>query len=484
MRIACAELTSIDGKFVSCPAVATRVPNRPFTAPIHPCSATLRLPWRRWARPGGTKGWSRTSQRFDVGQLSFAARQGREYSGTEEAWSTCLLGWRGCPTNTVAETMSSFLVPTSDCYCSKYPPQTLYSDQSLTTTGIFYLENCSRNAEIQTMSDSTWVNTTLTLSGCEIPVQNGYLPINDLRFYAENPRIYSLIQKPDIEPSQEEIFNRLKRLDHVKQLIQSIRANGGLTDPMFVRDRDFVVLEGNSRLAAYRELARNDAIKWGKAKVRLLPSNISEKLVFALLGEYHIIGRKDWAPFEQAGYLYRRHTMHKISAQSMASEMGLPVRRVNHLISTYDFMVKHDETSVTRWSYYDEYLKANAVKKTRLANPKLDDIVVSKIKCGEIPAAVDVRDKLVKLLDVAKVGPEPTKILVSGNQTFDRAFESAQARGIDNMWLRRFKRFRTELQVQAFMDDLEQMSPEQQKKCIFEIGKIQRSIERIIRQRG
>ena len=275
------------------------------------------------------------------------------------------------------------------------------------------------------MSDSTWIRDTLTLSGKEIEVKNGYLPIYDLVFYPENPRIYSLIRTPDTEPSQDEIFNRLKKSDHVKQLIQSIRANGGLTDPMLVRAGDLVVLEGNSRLAAYRELARNDAIAWGMAKVRLLPSDISESLVFALLGEYHIIGRKDWAPYEQAGYLYRRNVVHEVSAENMASEMGLSKRRVNHLINTYKFMVDHNETDVSRWSYYDEYLKSRIVGRARQGNPELDGIVVGKVKSREIPAAMDVRNKLVKLLDTTKVGPEPTRILVSGKRTFERAFESA-----------------------------------------------------------
>ena len=117
------------------------------------------------------------------------------------------------------------------------------------------------------MADTAWVNDTLTLGSQEILIQNGSLPIHDLSFYSENPRIYSLIQRPGFEPSQEEIYDRLRRLDHVKQLIQAIRANGGLTDPMLVRDGDFVVLEGNSRVAAYREIAKNDAITWGKAKV-------------------------------------------------------------------------------------------------------------------------------------------------------------------------------------------------------------------------
>lgn len=334
------------------------------------------------------------------------------------------------------------------------------------------------------MADDLWVNDTLTLGGREIPVRNGYLPIHDLSFYSENPRIYSLIQRPGGEPSQDEILQRLRALDHVKQLIQSIRANGGLTDPMLVRDGDLVVLEGNSRLAAYRELAKNDAITWGKAKVRLLPSDISEELVFALLGEYHIIGRKDWAPYEQAGYLYRRNVTHGVSAQGMAREMGLPVKTINHLINTYRFMVEHDETSVTRWSYYDEYLKSAIVKRARQKTPDLDDIVVRKIKRKEIPSAVDVRNKLVKLLDVGKVGPEPTKILVSGDKTFERAFESAQARGVDNMWLRRLKRFRGELQITAFLDDLKAMPPEQRDKCLYEVKKIQQATERITKQHG
>ena len=329
------------------------------------------------------------------------------------------------------------------------------------------------------MGDFMWVNDTLTLCGEEIQVRNGYLPIHELIFYAENPRIYSLVQKPGVKPSQDDIFERLKGLDHVKQLIQSIRANGGLTDPMLVRDGDFVVLEGNSRLAAYRVLATNDAIRWGEAKVRLLPCDISEQLVFALLGEYHIIGRKDWAPYEQAGYLYRRHVIHGVTAKMMAREMGLPERTVNHLIGTYAFMVEHDETSVSRWSYYDEYLKSSIVQKARQNTPALDDIVVRKIRSKEIPAAVDVRNKLVKLLNVTKVGPEPTKILVSGDKTFDRAFESAQDRGVDNMWLRRFKRFRGELQVSEFLADLERMSPEQREKCLYEVRKIRQSISRI-----
>ena len=334
------------------------------------------------------------------------------------------------------------------------------------------------------MADSAWVDDSITLGGEEVPVKNGYLSILDLSFYSDNPRIYSFIQRQHDVPSQEEIHKRLSRMDHVKQLVQSIRANGGLTDPMLVRSGNLVVLEGNSRLAAYRELARLDAVRWGKAKVRLLPADISEKLVFALLGEYHIIGRKDWLPFEQAGYLYRRYAMHGVSVQAMSEEMGLSSRLVNHLVSTYKFMVDHDETNVNRWSYYDEYLKSNAGKKARQRNPGLDEVVVKKIKSNEIETARDVRDKLVKVLDVAKAGPQPIKILMSGKGTFERAFESARDRGVDNMWLNRFKRFRKGLLDRDLIPDMKSMDAGRRKKCLFELRKIREAVQRIERHSG
>ena len=332
------------------------------------------------------------------------------------------------------------------------------------------------------MTEITWVEDSITLGSEEVPVKNGYLPIDDLKFYVDNPRIYSFIERYNEEPSQEEILRRLNRMDHVKQLVQSIRANGGLTDPMLVRDEDYVVLEGNSRLAAYRALARNNPIKWGMAKVRLLPSDIREKLVFALLGEYHIIGRKDWAPYEQAGYLYRRNTVHNISTQEMAEEMGLSRRRVNHLVNTYQFMVDHGDNDVNRWSYYDEYLKSPAVRKAREENSELDEVVVKKIKSREIESAIEVRNKLVKIVDESKAGPQPIKILMSGEGTFDRAFESASARGVDNVWLNRLKRFKEHIQEDTLIHDMDQMDAEQRRKCLFELGKIRQAIVTIERR--
>lgn len=87
----------------------------------------------------------------------------------------------------------------------------------------------------------------------------------DLLFYLDNPRVYSVLHENGHDnPTQTEIEEIMCSLDHVKSLKSQIMQNGGLIEPLIVvkrKDR-YVVLEGNSRLAAYRILAKNDPLKW------------------------------------------------------------------------------------------------------------------------------------------------------------------------------------------------------------------------------
>ena len=326
---------------------------------------------------------------------------------------------------------------------------------------------------------SKWIQDTLTIGGQEIRVKRGVLPQQELRFFPENPRIYSIIRAGDVTPIQSEIEERLAKLDHVKQLVQSIRTTGGLTDPLIVRDGDLMVLEGNSRLAAYRLLAKPDPITWGTVKVMLLPAEIADNLVFALLGQYHIIGRQDWQPYEQAGYLYRRVENQRSSEHSVASELGLTRAKVRNLITVYRFMVDHEDNNVDRWSYYEEYLKSRPIKKARTDHPKLDERFVTAVKTGEISMAIDVRNKIAK---VAKGGDRSIRIFLSGTDTLDRAILSAVDRGVDNALLSQFKQFRNVIVERKVLDDLEAMQPEQRDKSLYELKRIQRRVGTILKK--
>ena len=307
----------------------------------------------------------------------------------------------------------------------------------------------------------------LTLRGEEISVQVGVVTQVELMFYLENPRLYSIIRTEGQEPTQEDIQETLSKKEHVKQLVKSIQENGGLIDPVIVLGEKNIVLEGNSRLAAYRILAEKDPIKWGKIKVKVLPANIPESSIFALLGEYHIIGKTDWAPYEQAGYLYRRHKNHNIEIATLASEIGLSSRSVGHLIHVYQFMLDKNERDVNRWSYYDEYLKSNKIKKARDEYPELDQIVVNKIRTGEIAKAVDVREGLRK---ICEAGGKTLHKFASKNLDFEESVQSAEDKGAGDYALQRLRKFKDWVVGLECEEDLIELNGELKKRCIFELS--------------
>lgn len=309
---------------------------------------------------------------------------------------------------------------------------------------------------------------TLTIRGQEIPVETCLIEHTKLRFFADNPRIYSIVRADGKEPTQEEIQEQLLQLEHVRALIVDIRQNGGLTDPLVVIADSYEVVEGNSRLAAYRHLAKSEPIKWAKVKCTVLPATIDHSLLFALLGQYHIKGKKDWAPYEQAGFLYRRFKDHKIDVRTLASEIGLSSRTVKHLIDTYQFMIDHGETATDRWSYYDEYLRSSKIRKAREAYPDFDVLIVEKIKSGEIRRAVDVRDELPV---ICSASPKLLKKFATGVLAFENAVETAMEGGGDSAHLKRLTAFRKWI-VSDEADPLLQVTGQVRDKIIFELGKI------------
>ncbi len=62
---------------------------------------------------------------------------------------------------------------------------------------------------------------TLLIRGVEVPVQTTTLPHGDLRFFVDNPRVYSILRSDGVEPTQTDIERKLLEMDHVKALIPS-----------------------------------------------------------------------------------------------------------------------------------------------------------------------------------------------------------------------------------------------------------------------
>lgn len=326
--------------------------------------------------------------------------------------------------------------------------------------------------------DKQTVQNSITLREQEIPYAFVYLPQMQLQFYPENPRIYSVVYTGEEAPSQEEIEKRLQATDRVKELGQSIEANGGLIDPLWVRDGDYLVIEGNSRLAAYRLLSRKDPIKWGEVKCFLLPEEVGEDKIFSLLCQCHVIGRQDWAPYEQAGIIWRRHKFYGDSPQHMAREMGIRLLEVNRLIEVYSFMDEHEDRMVQHWSYYFEYLKSRKIQHMREAYPELDRVIVRRVKSGEIPRAEDIRDKVTK---ITGVGGQILETFIKKPKSLENCYEKALEQSEDTALYRTLNKFRIKIGDLDTRKSLQKMSDSRLKRCKFELKKIKQSVVRLLK---
>jgi hypothetical protein len=316
----------------------------------------------------------------------------------------------------------------------------------------------------------------LRIRGQDIPTETREIDQSKLKFYVDNPRIYSLVRSNGHVPDQDEILKQLLALEHVRILKEDIATNDGLIDPLIVRAGDLVVLEGNSRLAACRFLASRDPLRWAKVRCTVLPADIDEKLIFALLGQYHVKGKKDWAPYEKAGFLYRRHKEHAIELSTVAEEIGISQKEARHLVSVYDFMIEHDDTDRERWSYYDEYLKSTKIKKARDEYANFDTYVVKQIKSKQIPTAMELRDKLPTICS------GPSKVLkryVEGTTGFGDAYESAVDAGGENHALKKLHRFRDWLVLSDTQDDMLEANKQVRDKMLFEMKEIEKRSKKL-----
>lgn len=316
---------------------------------------------------------------------------------------------------------------------------------------------------------------TLTIAGKRLRVCVGEIPQSDLVFFVENPRIHSLLHSDGTEPTQEEIQEQLQGMEHVKELVQDIRRNGGLIDALMVRSGTREVIEGNSRLAAYRCLAGEDPIRWGKVKATLLPEPVESVVIDMLLGQYHLKGKAEWPPYEQAGYLYRRVTHHGANVNALAAELGLGKRRIGQVIEAYSFMVEKKDTVRDRWSYYYEYIRSNQIKRARNKFPEeLDAVVVEMIKRGKFARAQDLRDKLPVICSSS--GKALLKF-ATGKLDFDEAFDLAEHGGGTNAAYRKVERFRKWLADPEVQEDLAAAPPQVLKRVAFETRQLQRVLK-------
>lgn len=325
----------------------------------------------------------------------------------------------------------------------------------------------------------------ITIGKKDFQITETIMNQQDLVFYVENPRVYSVIRENGNDnPSQHDIEMYMRSMEHVKELKVQIEQNGGLLEALLVVQKadEYVVLEGNSRLAAYRILYEGNPSKWGKVRVNLLPDTITEEEIFTLIGSVHLNKKKDWTVFEQAAYVYRQKQLQKCPDSTLAKKVGLSAPTVKKYIDVYQFMVNANDTVQSHWNYYEQYVTSKDIQKYRDTYPEMDDVVVKQIKTGQIKMAKDIRDKLGKIAKASDKGSNRImRDYINESVDIDGAYTRFEATGKSGNNYGKIKDFRVLMTSDEFLTSLKAESVGNA-SISFELKKIKKALDKLLKE--
>ncbi len=301
-----------------------------------------------------------------------------------------------------------------------------------------------------------------TIAGTEYQFEETDIPIEKLRFWPENPRIYADIYSlydedtPDFtDPQlQEKIYSELKKRNNIRELRGQIEASG-LADPLVVRKSDqddtYDVLEGNRRLAACKMVLekgkskkQTDLIKrFSSLPCEMAPEHFSENHVFALLGTWHITGKLQWNPFAKASYVKRRVEALKKEGNSEDSalditgkELGEKKSTVKALVENIDLMKEANEQDSGKYSFY-EVLNSNRTTRKDLKNDDYKEQWFEAVRKWK-GKAIDFRETI----KAAAKNQKALDKFRAGKLTLIRAAEQAENDGSTSVIYQRANKFR------------------------------------------
>ncbi len=202
------------------------------------------------------------------------------------------------------------------------------------------------------------------------------LPISELQFDKTNPRIARYVEMYGENPTATQISLAL----HVGEprsvgkvtfhsLRESIRTHKGLIHPILVNrnsDGSYRVIEGNTRLAIYKEFHNNNVEGKWKVIPCMVYDEISTAEIDAVRLQAHLVGPREWDPYSKAKYLSHLRNVKYLTWSQVVDYCGGKAKEAEQYVNAYADMEEYyrkileDESAfdVTRFSGFLELQKS------------------------------------------------------------------------------------------------------------------------------
>ena len=288
--------------------------------------------------------------------------------------------------------------------------------------------------------------TTIAIMGEQLPARLVRMEIQQLHFLPDNPRVYAAIREmadfDDLtaDEKQERIYQRLLKERSVQKLIREIDRDGGLQEPVIVRMDHRQVIEGNSRLAAYRKLWDDTGDeRW--AQIRCLTvTTLKDDQQTRLLAQTHLLGKAEWSPYAKALLCFRWVEEEGKNIATLAELSSLTIRTITKNVKIIQLMKDNNDDKKSNFSYYDVLVTNRKISATIAERPALKETLFKKIK-DKAFTAQEMRDRVPTVIQKPKILRK-----FENGIALDDAYDRAKISGTQ----RRLKRIRDRL------DDIEQ----------------------------
>lgn len=204
------------------------------------------------------------------------------------------------------------------------------------------------------------------------------IPICNIDLDYENPRIARFLEIYDQEPSAKQVAFALRSgvseddTDDsgttFRSLKESIKTNGGIINPIIVNktSNKYTVVEGNTRLAIYKEFA-DQGVEGNWTEIPcLVHDNMDKKQIDGIRLQAHLVGVRSWDPYSKAKYLTKLRNESHLTWNEIIDFCGGKKEEAARYISAYEDMEEYyrplvDDTDfdTTRFSGFVEYQKKN-----------------------------------------------------------------------------------------------------------------------------
>ncbi len=268
--------------------------------------------------------------------------------------------------------------------------------------------------------------TTIAIMGQDVPARHERIPINQLYFLPGNPRVYAAIREMEDfggltpEEKQLRIYERLLRESSVKNLIPEIQRDGGLQDPIIVRWDTQEVIEGNSRLAAYRKLDEaHEDDSWTHIRC-LVVTTLSDEQQTRLLGQSHLHGKTEWSPYAKALFCFRWVVEERRHILTLANLSGFTSAEIKKNVKTIELMQENDDNTLSNFSYYHVLVRNRAISAAIEDSKPLRATLLSQIKTEDFTAQ-EMRDRLPTIIAKPRILQKYAKGDVTIEDAYDRA---------------------------------------------------------------